>query len=302
MQPLPVSRPFQHIEPPPSLRRPRKFRAPPHKVVVEPAPSHGGAPTYAAYETRLTLLPADPDSLDAYSNSPPSGVQDAEKHRPSFGIRIYDITPSATAERAALLVRRISEQTYSVRMSSNGHPHDRIEVVALSMPADTSTAKARVEKCIAYNEAERAARLLISNPAVAKSWFIPADFRGLGSRKRLFIIVDLQEGWENALASRECVSWYPSATDKYGRFYQISYDRYWDEEYWWELEEPGSSVPHGEPLGNVGSDLNEGRLDMHTFHDCHFIPRSILDMELVLARAEVAGIKVPRPVMIRLRL
>ena len=133
-------------------------------------------------------------------------------------------------------------------MSSNGYHHDRIEVVALPMPADMTTAMARVEKCIAYNEAERAARLLISDPVVAKSWFIPEDFRGLGSGQRLFIIVDLQEGWEDALASRECVSWYSPATDRYGQFYEIPYDRCWDEEYWWELEEPDSSVPHGEPL------------------------------------------------------
>lgn len=160
----------QGIEPHIPPGRPRKVFIPPHKVVVEFVPSHDGAPTYAAYEMQLAVLSADPDSPDRHCNSPPS--QDVEKHRPPFGIRIYDTTPSAIAKRAALLARRIPEQTHHARMPEHGGYKDRIEVIALPM-ASSTIAKAQVERCIVHNDAERVARLPISNPAIAASWFIP---------------------------------------------------------------------------------------------------------------------------------
>jgi hypothetical protein len=80
-------------------------------VVVEPAPSHDGAPSFAAYEVPVSLLNSDAESEDGYSSPPPA--QEPEKHRPKFGIRIY--------ERAALLARRISELTDRARMSGEGY-------------------------------------------------------------------------------------------------------------------------------------------------------------------------------------
>lgn len=129
------------------------------------------------------------------------------------------------------------------------------------------------------------------------------NFQVSGSRKRLFIIVNLQKDWEDELPSPERVSWYSSAASTCAQFYEIAYNRYSDDrdEYWWELEEPDSSVRHWEPLGNLGSDLIKVRLDIHKFYVRHFIPHGILDMELALARAEVVGIEVPRPVVIRLK-
>jgi hypothetical protein len=43
------------------------------------------------------------------------------------------------------------------------------------------------------------------------------------------------------------------------------------------------------------------RLNVRQFYLCHFIPEGVLEMELALARAKVAGIEVPRPVVIPLR-
>ncbi|KAL2130242.1 hypothetical protein VTI74DRAFT_6719 [Chaetomium olivicolor] len=139
---------------------------PPTKVVVEPTPSHDGTPTFAAYEVQLALLAADPDSPDGYSDSPPS--QDPENHRPPFGIRFYDITAGATPERAALLARRISELTYQARYNDRSYDKDRIEVVAMPLP-ESMAADDQAARCIAHNEAERAARLPIANAAVAAS-------------------------------------------------------------------------------------------------------------------------------------
>ncbi|KAK4098281.1 hypothetical protein N658DRAFT_488507 [Parathielavia hyrcaniae] len=78
---------------------------PQSKVVVEPASSHDGSPTFAAYYVPLYALEAVPDSEDGYRNSPPA--EETEIYRPKFGLRIYDTTSHATAERAALLARRI---------------------------------------------------------------------------------------------------------------------------------------------------------------------------------------------------
>jgi hypothetical protein len=298
----------QGIEPP---RPHRKVLVPPAKVVVEPAPSHNGAPTYAAYEMRLALLPADPDSPDRRSNSPPSH-DGAEEHRPPFGLRIYDTTPTATAERAALLARRISELTYHTRAAPDEaqHAKDRIEVVALPMPASTATTeKGRVERCIAHSEAERAARLSIPDPAVATSWFLPEDLAGLGSRKRLFVIASLQDSWEYALSSH--APRFSSAGSIYGRFYDIGYDDYRlgddddvDEEDrpWWASERPGTPVSAAQHLEELGHHLMDFRANnIHQFYVCHFIPQGVMDAELAVARAEAAGVEVPRPIVVRLR-
>jgi hypothetical protein len=258
---------------------------------------------------RLALLPADPDSPDGRSNSPPSH-DGAEKHRPPFGIRIYDTTPTATADRAALLARRISELTYHTRVAPDGAQHckDRIEVVALPMPASTTTEKGRVERCIAHNEAERAARLPIPDPAVATWWFIPDDLAGLGSRKRLFVIANLQDSWEDALASR--APRFSSADRIHGRFYDIGYDNYRlgdddvDEEDrpWWASERPGTPVSAALPLEDLGHHLMDFRANnIHQFYVCHFIPQGVMDAELAVARAEAAGAEVPRPIVISLR-
>jgi hypothetical protein len=247
------------------------------------------------------------------SASPSTCHDGAEKHRPPFGIRIYDTTPTATAERAAVLARRISELTYHTRLAPDEahHGKDRIEVVAMPMPASTATTeKRRVERCIAHDEAERAARLPIPDPAVAASWFIPEDLAGLGSRKRLFVIASLQDAWEDALASR-APRFSSAAGSIHGRFYDIGYDDYRlgddddvDEEDrpWWASERPGTPGSAARPLEELGHHLMDFRANnIHQFYVCHFIPQGVMAAELAVARAEAAGVEVPRPIVIRLR-
>jgi hypothetical protein len=294
----------------PIPRRRKKLRStarliPPSKVVVEPAPSHDGAPSFAAYEIPLSLLAADPESADGYSNSLPS--QEPEKLRPKFGIRIYDTTASATADRAALLARRISELTFATRVSGDTRlQKDRIEVVALPLPEST-TAKDREAKCIAHNEAERRARLSIADAALAASWFIVENFYG-NARKRVFIITDLKDSWEDALPNPNRLGW--STRSVHGHFRDVDYDErfhYSDDE---ELDEEGDAAAELPPdmvsrgeynLESLGATLSDFRRNVHQFCICHFIPDGVLDMELALARAEAAGVEVPRPIIIPLK-
>lgn len=54
-------------------------------------------------------------------------------------------------------------------------------------------------------------------------------------------------------------------------------------------------------LESLGSTLYDFRRNVHEFYVWHFIPDGVLDMELALARAEEAGVEVPRPVVIPLK-
>jgi len=285
--------------------QPTAQRIPPSKVVVEPAPRHDGAPSFAAYEIPLSLLAADPESADGYSKSPPS--QEPEKLRPKFGIRIYDTTASATADRAALLARRISELTFAARVSDDSHSQkDRIEVIALPLPTST-TARDREAKCIAHNEAEPRARLSIADAAFAASWFIAENFYG-NARKRVFVITDLKDSWEDALSNPNRLGW--STRSVHGHFRSVGYDErrhYSDDE---ELDEEGDAAAELPPdmvsrgginLESFGGALYDFRRNVHEFYVWHFIPDGVLDMELALARAEEAGVEVQRPVVIPLK-
>ncbi|KAK4153183.1 hypothetical protein C8A00DRAFT_43862 [Chaetomidium leptoderma] len=268
----------------PVPKAPRKVLAlqprPRTKVVVEPAPSHDGAPSFAAYEVPLTLLAADPDSADGYSNSPPN--QDPEKYRPKFGIRIYDTTANATADGAAPLARRISELTYERRYTS-------------------TTANDRAATCIAHNEAERGVRLPITDATIAASWFIVEDFEGYNCNKRIFVINDLKDSWEDALGDDE-EDWLSRSVR--GHFLSVSYDRRFynsDDE---ELEREGKPTEFFAPersLELLGATLSYFRDKVREFYISHFIPDGVLDMELALARAAAARVEVPRLVVIPLR-
>ncbi|KAK4044234.1 hypothetical protein C8A01DRAFT_31547 [Parachaetomium inaequale] len=284
----------------------------PYKVVVEPAPSHDGAPTFAAWGISVSHLDdADSNSKDYYSGySPPK--QAPERHRPPFGIRVYDTTADATAERAALLARRISELTDKHRTSCDGTEKDRIEVVALPLPAST-TADERAIRCIAHNKAERAVRLATADAAVAASWYVPGDFAANGTRKRIWVINDLEgELWEDGLRKVDGLQWTELRKEfdpagVYGHFLAVSYDVdpgwYDGEDEDEDSEEPVPPRPDFfvreqclEWLGDEFFNHRHGNLrDLWT---AHFIADGVLDMELALARAAAAGEEVPRPVVI----
>lgn len=265
---------------------------PPNKVIVEPAPSHDGSPTFAAYEAPVPLL--------GPNDTPPS--ENPEKYRPPFGIRIYDITPTATPERAALLARRISELTYDTRYNDRCYEKDRIEVVAMPLLDQSMTANDQAARCIAHNEAERAARLPIADAAVAASWYIVESFmHGYNCSKELFFIGHLKEdSWEEALRNPDKVRW--TEHSDHGYFRHVLYEKRFDYPDGDEEDRCKEFYPSVEfPLEHLGGHLSAVRDDAADFYLCHFIPEGVLDMELALARADAAGIKVPRPVVIPYR-
>ena len=190
----------------------------------------------------MSYLDADSNSKDSYSDSPPK--HEPEKHRPQFGIRVYDTTEDVTAERAALLVRRISELTYKCRTSCDRTEKDRIEVVALPLPAST-TADERAVKCIAHNKAERAVRLAMADAAVAASWYIPEDFSANGIKKRIWVINDLKESWEDGLRKADGLAWTELQKEfdpagVYGHFLAVSYGV---DPSWYDAEDEDSEEP-----------------------------------------------------------
>lgn len=291
---------------PPGPAPKRHLRArPPTKVVVEPAPSHNGAPTFAAYRVVLHLLPADPAASDGYSDSPPPPASrrfpHPERLRPEFGLRVYDTTATATAERAALLARRIAELTREARCASESHQDDRIEVVVLPLPPGTGH-ETRAAACIAHNEAERAARLAMPDAATAASWYVAEDFYDYSTRKRLWVINDLEEdAWEETLrrADRGGDLWNLRETDEVeergGHFLEVSYDivpdEEADEEWAMQGRPPPECFAREYPLRKLGDELGDFRGvggNVFSFYQTHFVSEGILEKELAMARAIAA--------------
>ncbi|OIW26618.1 hypothetical protein CONLIGDRAFT_553489, partial [Coniochaeta ligniaria NRRL 30616] len=287
---------------PPPRKTPRKQLAPKRmakkKLVAEPAPSHDGAPAFAAYAVAQHLLEADPNSEDGYSDSP--AVRSPEMHRPEFGMRVYDSTADATAERALLLARRIWEFTYGRRVSSESFQEDRIEVVALPMPRGT-TARQRAAACIAHNEEERAVRLAMADEAVARSWYIAENFCSYTTRKEMWVINELTESWEETLrrADKQGRHWWgkdPCEADAEagddGRFLSVSYERFEydsEDEDWERRGNPRREFFVREhflrQFGEVLDDFRGVRGNVYRFYQTHFIPEGVLDKELAMARA-----------------
>jgi len=302
-------------KPHPTAPRKQLRSSPRKKVVVEPAPSHDGAPTFAAYSVPHHVLDADPNTEDGFSDAP-STREPREKYRPRFGMRVYDTTANATAERAALFARRISELVYHVN-SCETLEKERIEIVALPLPAST-TMEQRAARCIAHNEAERATRLAMPDAAVAASWYIAEDYDGYGTNKAVWVINDLKDSWEESFRKahedREQRLGTPrlerhwsdveeadvGADNIYGHFLAVAYDRtYWDSED--EESEPPTEFfvrQHClELLGEALADFLGIRGNCTTFYH-HVVGEGVLGAELELARAAAAGVEVERPVVI----
>lgn len=139
-------------------KAPRKF---PLETIIEAAPSHDGTPTTAGY---WLLEPMQ---------------------RPLYAHRIYDTTPDAAIPgRAAELAKTINERTWDYRMRSGCGQYDRIEIVALPMPENT-TAEERVSKCKAHHIAEMSNR--------EADWHLPRTFRDNDYQRAIIIIGRLQE-------------------------------------------------------------------------------------------------------------
>ncbi|KAK3933772.1 putative arca-like protein [Diplogelasinospora grovesii] len=155
---------------------PRKIL--PTETVVEAAPSHDGAPCFTAYT-----------------------VDEENKTRPLFALRIYDTRPNAgDVDETRDLAIKIHEGTEFERCDrAPTYDRDRIEVVGLPMPsADVTSDEQRIEICKAHHMAEVAAR----NKLGSADFYIPATFEVDGWWRGLVIIDRLEDGWESAALNR----------------------------------------------------------------------------------------------------
>ncbi|KDN62927.1 hypothetical protein CSUB01_05943 [Colletotrichum sublineola] len=138
------------------------------KTVVQPAPSHDGAPTFALYD-----VPIDTQETEA----------ELRPVRPQFGIVVYDVTPTANPSRIAQLALTLHGQI----ISCNGHhPGERLELVALPLPQCSDDE--HVEACIRHHEEEIRTRMLIDDKAEAASWFLPERIKDRVYARNILII------------------------------------------------------------------------------------------------------------------
>ncbi|KAK2018576.1 hypothetical protein LZ32DRAFT_599499 [Colletotrichum eremochloae] len=132
------------------------------KTVVQPAPSHDGAPTFAVYD-----VPIDTQETEA----------ELRPVRPQFGIVVYDVTPTANPSRTAQLT-----PTLHIGCDSG----ERLEVVTL--PLQQCSDDERVEACIRHHEEEIRTRMLIDDKAEAASWFLPERIMDRRYARNILII------------------------------------------------------------------------------------------------------------------
>lgn len=143
--------------------------------IVEDAPSHDGAPTFASYWS-----------------PPPVREGDAKQPvRPVWAHRIYDTTPilkdNEPRDIAAALAEAVHKGTWLYRSTHGRGTPDRVEVVKLPMPAD-ATDEDRALRCRDHNTAEVAYR---ARDAPA-GWLLPANFRQPPYQRTIFVINSLR--------------------------------------------------------------------------------------------------------------
>lgn len=276
-------------------------KAPREVTIVRPAPSHDGAPTFAAYSV-LESRELDGDDDNA--------------QRPPFGLTIYDTTPGADASRAAAMASLIFDRTMDERRRAENDP-DRIEVVAFPLPDERGPSgssftenalshRDRVDACIRHYERERVGRLAMVDAVEATSWFLPERVSDGWYTWGVIVIDRLEEHWADALdypknhpeARSPLVKEEDALSSQFGSFVRS----YWQprKEYWQRLEEPVTPERHvlvnpmklellGRGLGQSG--LSGG---VSSFYN-HFLPDGILDRELEAARASQRDVNESRP-------
>ncbi|GKT41203.1 uncharacterized protein ColSpa_01384 [Colletotrichum spaethianum] len=254
-------------------------KAPREVTIVQPAPSHDGSSTFAAFFVLETSR--NPDAAD---------------QRPRFGLVIYDTATGANATRAGRLARVMFDRTMSERRRAENEP-DRIEVVALITSTESAllTPRDRAEECIRHFEQERNNRLTIADLVDAKSWFLPERINDEWYAWGIIVIDRLEEQWEGALGYLEdhpnkdshAVLEEDAFNSPFGSFIAV----YWQprEEMWERCEEPVSPEARvwlnrmklelvGRMLGAEGLSRSVSR-----FYG-HFLPEGILDRELEATR------------------
>ncbi|CAI0648933.1 unnamed protein product, partial [Colletotrichum noveboracense] len=244
----------------------------PWKTIVQPAPSHDGAPTFAAYQV-FENTPEDlsPEDLEA---------------------AVRPLLPG--------LARAVFDRTYWYRRKRNHRP-DRVEVVTLPLPQSFTDAE-RAEACVRHYEEELRSRLLIPNVAEAVSWFLPGRIMESTYARRILPINRLEENdnddevevasWEESISNEEyaieheacmnpeasrsgsflCIDWQPRK-ELWLSHRGLAYDPDKDK----EIRTPCYGF---EIFGNICMELVDA---VEVFYN-HFVPDGVLDLELDKAR------------------
>ncbi|KAK2749357.1 arca-like protein [Colletotrichum kahawae] len=260
-------------------------------TIVQPAPSHDGAPTFAAYE----IFQDTPEDLK------PEDFEAAVRPlRPPFGIVVYDTTHTARPARSAQLARAVFDRTYWYRRKRYHRP-DRFEVVTLPLPQSSTDAE-RAEACIRHHEEEIRSRTSIPHEPEAVSWFLPAQIMDSSHARRIIAINRLEENdgdeevevasWEESMSNEEYAIEYAACMNpeasRSGSFVSISWQP--RKELWLSHKgrdynpdiDRGMSTPcYGfEVLGNICMELVSA---VDVFYN-HFVPDGVLDLQLEKAR------------------
>lgn len=223
----------------------------PKETVVEPAPSHDGAPCFTAY------------TVDVECTT-----------RPLFVLRIYDTNPAAGSpghiRDLAFKIHRGTEfERCDIQTAVDG---DRIEVVGLPLPQATSDEQ-RVEACMVHHMADVAYR----RQQHGRDFYLPATFDVEHWWRAVVVLDHLEEGWEGAALYRlRPESGFngedngkhpprgtdPRKTDPYGGFLMVRWEltelaKKWMEEVGESLPDPAVTPKSISRLGHSLADLRE---------------------------------------------
>ncbi|GJC80331.1 hypothetical protein ColLi_03169 [Colletotrichum liriopes] len=249
------------------------------KTIVQPAPSHDGAPIFAAYE-----VPAITPETEA----------ELRPRRPPFALVVYDATHTARPTRSARLARALFDRTISCRRARDSQP-DRIEVVTLPLPPSFSDDE-RVEACIRHHEEEFQSRLLIAEKAEAASWFLPERIMDrMYARKILAVNCfedDSDDGaevapWEEALHIEKTfhvLKENPNAS-RFGSYLEVEWQPRKQQLFAHlhpKYAPPGVTF-HSHGFAGVGDTLFEMVQPAVPFYK-HFVPDGVLNRQLEEAR------------------
>lgn len=241
-------------------------------TVVIPAPSHDGTPIFAAY-SKLQVA-SQPDDWDySYQGQAP------------FGMAVYDLTPTATPNRATKMAHALSRRTHDHNCEWG---RDRIEVVCFPLPSHL-TFEERAKACIRHHGHEVRSRAVMDNVDDAKFWFLPEDFGNEWYSRSIIVIDRLEDNWEDAFDCDDRVtqpedentrSSFGSFTTVYWRPREETWEYYED-----ELRPESRMKMRKYGLESVGRMLGcEGiGNSMRGFYE-HFAPDGVLDRELAVAR------------------
>lgn len=182
----------------------------PPKTVVHSAPSHDGAPTFAAYSV--------------FEHTPENSETAVRPLRPPLGIAIYDTTQNAHPARSTRLARVVFDHTSQYRQRRDSRP-DRIEVITLPLSLSLTDAE-RAEVCARHHEKEVRSRMLMLDYGEAVSWFLPGPIMEWQYARKIFAVNRLGDNgndkveaaaWEESLNEAENIveekaRWNPQAS------------------------------------------------------------------------------------------